>query len=120
MLGINRYTLRSWRDKRRKGEPLLLETRNKPSRWSKDWQDEEYDYKRLMSKKGCSPDNSMCEGFFGTIKNKFFYAKDWKNTTCDDFIVELEKYLNWFKNKRTKKRLGYLSPKHFMLNYIQY
>ena len=32
----------------------------------------EYGYKRSMSKKGCSPDNSMCEGFFGTIKNDFF------------------------------------------------
>lgn len=32
----------------------------------------EYDYKRSMSKKGCSSDNSMCEGFFGTIKNEFF------------------------------------------------
>ena len=40
MLGINRYTLRSWRDKRRKGEPLLLETTNKPSKWSKDDKDE--------------------------------------------------------------------------------
>lgn len=47
-------------------------------------------------------------------------AKDRKNTSCDDFIVELEKYLNWFKNKRIKKRLGYLSPKQFMLNYMQY
>lgn len=80
----------------------------------------EYDYKKSMSKKRCSTDNSICEGFFETIKNEFFYAKNWKNTKCDDFIVELEKYLNWFKNKRIKKRLGYLSPKQFMLNYIQY
>ena len=32
----------------------------------------EYGYKRSMSKKGCSPDNSMCKGFFGTIKNDLF------------------------------------------------
>ena len=31
---------------------------------------EEYKYIRSMSKKGCSPDNSMGEGLFGTIKNK--------------------------------------------------
>ena len=54
---------------------------------------EQYGYKRSMSRKGCSPDNSMCEGFFGTIKNEFFYPNDWKYTTCDDFIAELEKYL---------------------------
>ena len=45
----------------------------------------------------------MCEGFFGTIKNEFFYPKDWKYITCDDFIDELEKYLNWFKNKKIRK-----------------
>ena len=81
---------------------------------------EQYGYKRSMSKKGCSPDYSMCEGFFGTIKNEFFYLNDWKYTTCDDFITKLEKYLIWFKNKRIKRRLGYLSLKEFMLNYNQY
>ena len=58
----------------------------------------------------------MCEGFFRTIKNEFFYPKDWKYITCDDFIDELEKYLN----KLIKKRLGYLSSKELMLNYNQY
>ena len=55
------------------------------------------------------PDNSMCQGFFEIIKNEFFYPNDWKYTTCDDFITELEKHLIWFKNKRIKKWLGYLS-----------
>ena len=54
------------------------------------------------------------------LKNEFFYSNDWKYTTCHDFITELEKYLIWFKNKRIKRRLGYLSPKEFMLNYNQY
>ena len=54
----------------------------------------------------------MCEGFFGTIKNEFFYPNNWKYTTCDDFITELEKYLICFKNKRIKRRLRYLSPKN--------
>ena len=31
-----------------------------------------------------------------------------------------KKYINWFKNKRINKRLGYLSQKQFMLNYNQY
>jgi len=65
----------------------------------------EYKYIRSMSKKGCSPDNSMGEGFFGTIKNEFFYSRDWSKTKCDEFIVELDKYLNWFKTKRIKYRL---------------
>lgn len=39
MFRINRYTLRSWRDKRREVEPFLLETRNEPCKWSKDDKD---------------------------------------------------------------------------------
>ena len=66
---------------------------------------EKYKYVRSMSKKGCSPDNSMGEGFFGTIKNEFFYSRDWSKTKCDEFINELNKYLIWFKNKRIKQRL---------------
>ena len=30
-----------------------------------------------MSKKGCSPDNSACEGFFGRMKNESFYNRSW-------------------------------------------
>ena len=26
----------------------------------------------------------MCEGFFGTIKNKFFHSKNWKDARCDE------------------------------------
>ena len=29
---------------------------------------------RSMSKKGCSPDNSACEGFFGHLKTEMFYG----------------------------------------------
>lgn len=31
---------------------------------------------RSMSAKGCSPDNAACEGFFGRLKNEFFYHGD--------------------------------------------
>ena len=65
----------------------------------------EYGYERSMSKTGCSPDNSMCEGFFGTIKNEFFYPRDFRFTTCDEFIPQLIKYLDWFITKRIKLRL---------------
>ena len=52
--------------------------------------------KLRLNRNGQSPDNPMCEGFFRTIKNEFFYPNNWKYTTCDDFITELEKYLIWF------------------------
>lgn len=77
----------------------------------------QYGYTRSMSKKGCSPDNSACEGFFGIIKNEFYYSKDWKQVTTDKFIVELDKYLYWFMNIRIKKRLKYMNCKDYMLSY---
>lgn len=32
---------------------------------------------RSMSKKGCSPDDAACEGFFGRLKNEMFYGRSW-------------------------------------------
>ena len=43
-LVINRYTLRSWRDKRKKEEPLISRTRNKSSKWSKEEQESAIEY----------------------------------------------------------------------------
>ena len=80
-----------------------------------DWIDmmEEYGYTRSMSRKGCSPDNAACEGFFGILKREFFHNHDWSNVTREEFIKELDKYLTWFKIKRIKERLGYLSPTEY-------
>ncbi len=65
---------------------------------------------RSMSKKGCSPDNSACEGFFGRLKNEFFYNRKWNNTTAQDFMKQLNDYIIWYNEKRIKQSLGYLSP----------
>lgn len=65
---------------------------------------------RSMSKKGCSPDNSACEGFFGRLKNEFFYKRKWNNITAQDFIKQLNDYIVWYNEKRIKQSLGYLSP----------
>lgn len=65
---------------------------------------------RSMSKKGCSPDNSACEGFFGRLKNEVFYQRDWKNTTINQFINQLDDYIHWYNNQRIKLSLGGLSP----------
>ena len=65
---------------------------------------------RSMSKKGCSPDNSACEGFFGRLKNEFFYNRKWNEITAQDFIKQLNDYIVWYNEKRIKQSLGYLSP----------
>lgn len=71
---------------------------------------ESADLIRSMSKKGCSPDNSACEGFFGRLKNEMFYGRDWRHTSVDDFISELNSYLIWYNEERIKESLNYLSP----------
>ncbi len=65
---------------------------------------------RSMSKKGYSPDNSACEGFFGRLKNEFFYNRKWNNITAQDFMKQLNDYIIWYNGKRIKQSLGYLSP----------
>ena len=62
-----------------------------------------------MSKKGCSPDNSACEGFFGTIKNEMFYNEGQSRMTVKEFVPYLENYLIWFRERRIKESLGYKS-----------
>ena len=65
---------------------------------------------RSMSQKGCSPDNSACEGFFGRLKNEMFYGRSWVGTSLDDFVRELDDYINWYNSKRIKLSLGGVSP----------
>lgn len=65
---------------------------------------------RSMSKKGCSPDNSACEGFFGRIKNEMFYCREWRGVSTEEFIAILDNYLHWYNEKRIKMSLGGMSP----------
>lgn len=68
---------------------------------------------RSMSKKGCTPDNSACEGFFGLLKNEFFYNQDWSDVSIEKFIDTLDAYLVWYNEKRIKISLGYMSPMEY-------
>ena len=65
---------------------------------------------RSMSKKGCSPDNSACEGLFGRLKNEMFYNRDWTGVSIQEFIDILNEYLVWYNEKRIKISLGNMSP----------
>jgi transposase InsO family protein/transposase-like protein len=69
--------------------------------------------KRSMSQKGCSPDNSACEGLFGRLKNEMFYNHDWTGVSISEFIDILNDYLIWYNEKRIKISLGNMSPKEY-------
>ena len=63
-----------------------------------------------MSKKGYSPDNAACEGFFGRLKNEMFCGRSWIEVSSDDFAQELDDHINWYNRKRIKLSLRGLSP----------
>jgi putative transposase len=63
-----------------------------------------------MSRKGCSPDNAACEVFFGRLKNEWFYPGNWRDTSIEQFIETLSRYIRWYNEKQIKISLGSLSP----------
>jgi transposase InsO family protein len=65
---------------------------------------------RSMSRKGCSPDNAACEGFFVRLKTELFYPRNWQATTIEQFIQVVDAYIRWYDERRIKISLGSLSP----------
>lgn len=80
------------------------------SRMEKAW------LQRFMSKKGCSPDNSACEGFFGRMKNEMFYGLSWADVSIEAFIQIIHDYMHWYRDKRIKNSLGGMSPLEYRQN----
>lgn len=74
---------------------------------------DEYGFTRSMSKKGCTPDNSACEGFFGRMKNEIFYGRNFVGVTIETFIQIINDYIVWYNTKRIKASLGYMSPMEY-------
>ena len=92
-------------------KPIVHSDRGAHYRWPGwiEWM-EDAGLTRSMSKKGCSPDNSACEGFFGRLKNEMFYFKDWAGVTIAQFIDVLDEYVHWYNESRIKVSLGGKSP----------
>lgn len=91
--------------------PLVHSDRGCHYRWP-EWIDrmEKAGLTRSMSKKGCSPDNSACEGLFGRIMNEIFYCREWANVSIKEFKTILNNYLIWYNERRIKVSLSNMSP----------
>ena len=91
--------------------PIIHSDRGGHYRWP-GWIErmEKAELTRSMSKKGCSPDNAACEGFFGRVKNEMFYGRSWGGVSVDSFIETLDNYIKWHNEKRIKISLGAMSP----------
>lgn len=71
---------------------------------------EEAGITRSMSRKGCSPDNSRMEGFFGSLKNETFYGRDWSKATLEELEAKIDVHIVWHNEGRRKRSLGGMSP----------
>lgn len=69
-----------------------------------------------MSRKGCSPDNSACEGFFGRLKNEFFYHRDWSGVAVESFMQLPDEYIRFYNERRKKQSLGWMSPMQYRIS----
>jgi transposase InsO family protein len=81
------------------------------------WHYQHFGYQRLlkengisqsMSRKGNCLDNAVMENFFGHLKSELLYIQ--KFDSIEHFKSELTSYIDWYNNKRTKAKFGYISP----------
>ena len=88
--------------------PLVHTDRGGHYRWD-GWKGicEAYGLTRSMSRKGRSPDNAAMEGFFGRLKNEFFYGRDWSGVGADAFIALLDAWMRRYSTARLRAfRIG--------------
>ncbi len=66
-----------------------------------------------MSRKGNCYDNAIMENFFGLLKSELLYLRQF--SSMNEFIIELEKYIWYYNNKRIKGKLKGLSPVQYRI-----
>ena len=57
---------------------------------------------RSMSRKATCPDNARAEDFFGTLKQEFFYGREWAGVSPEAFEAELLAYVAWYVRGRPR------------------
>lgn len=61
---------------------------------------EEAGVTRSMSRKGHSPDNAACEGFFGRMKVELYHGRRWRS--FEELAGAVEAYGAWYNSERLK------------------
>ena len=69
--------------------------------------------RQSMSRKGNCLDNSIMENFFGLLKSELLYLQEFRS--MEEFRIELERYIDYYNNKRIKSKLKGLSPVGYRL-----
>lgn len=88
---------------KRQESPIIHTDRGCHYRWNV-WKEicTNYALIRSMSRKGCSPDNAAMEGFFGRLKNEFFYGRDWRGVDQNSFMNMIDAWMNYYSKERLK------------------
>lgn len=63
-----------------------------------------------MSRKGCSPDNGLMEGFFSILKREMFYGKESAYANLEELEQAIIEFIHYYNNERPKDRLKGLTP----------
>ncbi len=69
--------------------------------------------RQSMSRKGNCLDNAVMENFFGLLKSELLYLQEFHS--MEEFRIELEKYMDYYNNKRIKAKLKGLSPVQYRI-----
>ena len=87
--------------------PVIHSDRGAHYRWS-EWISicDRAGLQRSVSKKGCTPDNAAMEGFFGRLKNEFFYSANWAGVTANEFIARLDAWSRYYNKERIQQKPG--------------
>ena len=56
------------------------------------------------------------EGFFGRLKNEFFYHRDWSGVAVESFMELLDEYIRFYNERRKKQSLGWMSPMQYRIS----
>ena len=64
-----------------------------------------------MSRVARCIDNGPMEGFWGLMKQEMYYGKKYK--TKEELMLAIEKYIDYYTNKRVQRNLGVLTPLEF-------
>jgi putative transposase len=70
-----------------------------------------------MSRKGNCLDNTIIENFFEILKSELFYLK--KYTSIDQLKKEINEYIKYYNNDRSKSNLNKMSPIKYRAHYYQ-
>ena len=64
-----------------------------------------------MSRVARCIDNGPMGGFWGLMKREMYYGKKYK--TKEELMLAIEKYIDYYTNKRVQRNLGVLTPLEF-------